>query len=191
MKLLQINKTKSLLAITSILLLAGCNNENQDINSSEADDNDKTQSVSVIMKSTNDHTVSGQVNFNENNNEVSMDASFTGLQPGAHAIHLHAKADCSAADAKSAGGHWNPTNEQHGEWGSQNGYHKGDIGNFDVDDSGNGHITMQTNEWCIGCNDDNKNILGKSVIVHQGSDDFTSQPSGNAGTRVACGEIVN
>ena len=60
------------------------------------------------------------------------------LSPGMHAIHLHEKADCSSPDGKSAGGHWNPTFSKHGKWGDENGYHKGDIGNFEVDENGNG-----------------------------------------------------
>ena len=58
--------------------------------------------------------------------------------PATHAIHIHMKSDCSSDDGKSAGGHWNPTFKNHGKWGDKNGYHKGDIGNFEVDESGYG-----------------------------------------------------
>ena len=104
-------------------------------------------------------------------------------------VHIHQKADCSAEDGTSAGGHWNPTNEKHGKWGDAEGYHKGDIGNFEVDANGEGTVSMTTDEWCIGCDDENKNIVGKAIIVHDGVDDYTSQPSGAAGTRVGCGVI--
>ena len=107
-----------------------------------------------------------------------------------HAIHIHEKADCASPDGKSAGGHWNPTFEDHGQWGSEKGYHKGDIGNFTVDKNGTGAISMSTDQWCIGCDDPAKNILGKAVIVHQGEDDLISQPSGAAGARVSCGGII-
>ncbi|MEG0851498.1 MAG: superoxide dismutase family protein, partial [Flavobacterium sp.] len=63
-------------------------------------------------------------------------------------------------------------------------------GNFTADEKGNGTITMTTDEWCIGCEDETKNILGKGLIVHQGTDDFTTQPTGNAGGRVACAGII-
>ena len=112
------------------------------------------------------------------------------LSPGIHAIHLHEKADCSSPDGKSSGGHWNPTFNKHGKWGDENGYHKGDIGNFEVDENGRGRVTMETKEWCIDCEDETKNIVGKAVIVHQGADDFLSQPSGAAGSRIICGGIV-
>jgi Cu-Zn family superoxide dismutase len=120
-----------------------------------------------------------------------MTAEIKGLVEGSHAIHIHDKGDCSSADGKSSGGHWNPTAQPHGKWGAETGYHKGDIGNFIVENSENETIVeFSTNEWCIGCGDDTKDILGKGVIVHQGVDDFTSQPSGAAGSRVSCGGII-
>lgn len=132
----------------------------------------------------------GKLIFKEVDGVVSLAAKFQGLTPGMHAIHIHEKADCSSIDGKSAGGHWNPTFKNHGKWGDEGGYHKGDIGNFEIDESGDGKIIMETNEWCIGCEDDTKNILGKAIIVHQGTDDFTSQPSGAAGARIICGGII-
>ena len=119
-----------------------------------------------------------------------MTAVFSGLAEGEHAVHLHEKSDCSAEDGSSAGGHWNPTAQPHGAWGDEAGYHKGDIGNFTANANGVGTITFVTDEWCIGCGDDTKDIIGKSVIVHQGTDDFKSQPSGAAGARVSCGGII-
>ena len=113
-----------------------------------------------------------------------------GLTEGEHAIHLHEKADCSSDDGKSSGGHWNPTAQPHGKWGNANGFHKGDIGNFTADKNGNGTVSLTTSEWCIGCGDPNKDIIGKAIIVHQGTDNFISQPSGAAGTRVSCGGII-
>ena len=103
---------------------------------------------------------------------------------------MHEKSNCSSADGKSSGGHWNPTNQAHGKWGATEGFHKGDIGNFTADADGNGTITFTTDQWCIGCDDDTKNIIGKGIIVHQGTDDFTSQPSGAAGSRVSCGGVI-
>ena len=132
----------------------------------------------------------GKLIFKEVDGVVSLEAKFQGLTAGMHAIHIHEKADCSSVDGKSAGGHWNPTFTNHGKWGNEGGYHKGDIGNFEVDESGYGKRIMETTEWCIGCEDDTKNILGKAIIVHQGTDDFTSQPSGAAGARIICGGII-
>lgn len=146
--------------------------------------------VTVTLDSKSGSTAKGSAVFKEEDGTVTMTAVFEGLEPGMHAIHIHENADCSADDGTSAGGHWNPTKEQHGKWGDTAGYHKGDIGNFEADANGNGTITMATDEWCIGCDDPMKDILGKGLIVHQGADDFTSQPSGDAGARVSCGGII-
>lgn len=146
--------------------------------------------ITFTMEPKSDSNVSGEVVFTQNEGEVIMRATFLGLDEGEHAIHLHEKADCSSPDGKSTGGHWNPTHEPHGKWGSEDGYHKGDIGNFTADADGNATVEFSTDKWCIGCGDEKKDILGKAVIVHQGTDDYTSQPSGAAGTRIACTGII-
>lgn len=150
----------------------------------------EVETIKFKMEAKSDSNVTGDVTFTEENGSVSMTAMLTGLTPGEHAIHIHDKADCSSADGKSTGGHWNPTSTPHGKWGAEEGYHKGDIGNFTADASGNATVEFDTEEWCIGCDDENKNIVGKGVIVHQGVDDFTSQPSGAAGARVSCTGII-
>lgn len=146
--------------------------------------------VTVKMEPKNDSGVTGNVVFKEENGMVTMTANFEGLSEGPHAIHIHEKADCSSPDGKSAGGHWNPTGQPHGKWGSAEGYHKGDIGNMEAGADGKATLTMSTDEWCIGCGDPNKDIIGKGIIVHDGADDFVTQPTGNAGGRVACGGII-
>lgn len=146
--------------------------------------------VRILLDAKSNSNVTGSAVFKQEKGVVSMIATFSGLSEGEHAIHLHEKADCSSEDGKSTGGHWNPTGAPHGKWGDDKGYHKGDIGNFTADAKGNGFISFNTDEWCIGCGDDTKDILGKAVIVHQGTDDFTSQPSGAAGSRISCGGII-
>ncbi|WP_424000721.1 superoxide dismutase family protein [Maribacter sp. IgM3_T14_3] len=152
--------------------------------------NEEETVVKFMLEPKSDSNVKGEVTFTEDDGEVSMIAILSGLTEGEHAIHIHQTADCTAADGSSAGGHWNPTNEPHGKWGASEGYHKGDIGNFTADADGNAKVEFSTEEWCIGCDDENKNILGKGVIVHQGVDDYTSQPSGAAGARVSCAGII-
>ncbi|WP_036385626.1 superoxide dismutase family protein [Muricauda sp. MAR_2010_75] len=146
--------------------------------------------ITFKMEPKSDSGVSGDVTFTEDGDKVMMKAVFSGLSEGEHAIHLHEKADCSADDGTSTGGHWNPTFQPHGQWGAEEGYHKGDIGNFTADADGNATVEFETDEWCIGCDDETMNILGKAVIVHQGVDDFTSQPSGAAGARISCTGII-
>lgn len=145
--------------------------------------------IKVGLTSKSDSQVTGNATFTEKNGTVTMVANMSGLTPGLHAIHLHEKADCTAADGSSAGGHWNPTFKKHGKWGDAE-HHKGDIGNFTADAKGNAVVKFSTEEWCIACGDASKDITGKGLIVHKGQDDFISQPAGNAGARIACAGVL-
>jgi Cu-Zn family superoxide dismutase len=110
--------------------------------------------------------------------------------PGTHAVHIHDKGDCSSPDGKSAGDHWNPTHEPHGKWGAAMGHHHlGDIGNLEVKPDGKGTLTLETDKWTAGGGGVN-DVIGHAVIVHGGVDDFTTQPTGNAGPRIGCAVIV-
>jgi Cu-Zn family superoxide dismutase len=186
---------KTVKIIATVILIAGLYNckevkKEADSTTKEIKEEIQVESISFKMESKSDSNVTGNVTFTEEDGKVSMTAMLTGLSEGEHAIHIHDKADCSSADGKSTGGHWNPTSTPHGKWGSEEGYHKGDIGNFMADANGNATVEFATDEWCIGCDDETKNIVGKGVIVHQGIDDFTSQPSGAAGARVSCAGII-
>ena len=164
--------------------------ENSDTKTiTDPSDNDGKE-VWVVLNSKSGSEVTGNVIFEQKGNLVTMLATLSGLDSGVHALHLHAESDCSSEDGTSTGGHWNPTAQPHGQWGSSEGYHKGDIGNVTASDDGRATLSFTTDEWCIGCGDETKDILGKAVIVHQGTDDFTSQPSGAAGTRVSCGGVI-
>ncbi len=181
----EIKATMKKLIITAAIVLAiiiGCKTQAEKESS-------KQISLKIDLVPKSDSNVTGAAIFTEKEGKVTFSAEIKGLTPGVHAIHIHEKADCTSPDGKSAGGHWNPTFKDHGKWGTT-AYHKGDIGNFTADANGNGKITMTTDEWCIGCDDASKNILDKGLIVHQDPDDFTSQPAGNAGARVACSGII-
>jgi len=108
------------------------------------------------------------------------------ISPGLHAIHVHEHGDCSAQDAKSAGEHFNPAGHKHGGPNSSE-RHPGDFGNFSVPKDGMAKVEIRIK-------DSEKNftwnqIIGKSIVIHAGKDDLTSQPSGNSGDRIACGVI--
>jgi|TARA_A200000159_G_C7164313_1_gene272661 Cu-Zn family superoxide dismutase len=171
-------KTYFLLLTLILISLLGC----QEI---------KVEKIKINLNAKSNSKTSGEVSLTERNGVVTLEANIYGLEPGTHAIHLHDKADCSSSDGKSTGGHWNPTFEPHGAWQNDTGFHRGDIGNFEANNQGHGMIKFSTDLWCIGCEDPVKNILGKAVIVHQGADDLTSQPSGAAGARVSCAGIIN
>lgn len=127
----------------------------------------------------------GTANFVQNGKNVKMELNVYKLTPGIHAVHIHEKGDCSATDGSSAGGHWNPSKNDHGKWGSEH-FHMGDIGNLVADKDGTAQLIFNTDKWCLGCKDESKNIIGKSMIIHAGKDDFMTQPTGNAGGRVGC-----
>ena len=189
---------KTILAYLVIFGVLACKKEVKkieskpiDISSTKQKTIQNTELLTIQLNPKSSSSVNGTVEFKETDGIVQMTAKIKGLSVGSHAIHIHDKADCSSPDGKSSGGHWNPTAQPHGKWGAETGYHKGDIGNFiveNVDDTTT--IEFSTDEWCMGCGDDTKDILGKGVIVHQGVDDFTSQPSGAAGSRVSCGVII-
>ncbi|WP_375252018.1 superoxide dismutase family protein [Dokdonia donghaensis] len=185
------------IALLSLATLASCKGDKKEseevievVEVEEVEVMPEMQKLTLKLEPKSDSKASGSVVFKEEGGVVKFTAVIGGLDEGMHAIHIHDKADCSSADGKSTGGHWNPTNEQHGKWGAAEGYHKGDIGNFPADENGNGTITMSTDQWCIGCGDPKKDVVGKAIIVHQGTDDFTSQPSGAAGARISCGGII-
>lgn len=186
-----------LIAFFALTITTSCKEDKKETKTEEMKEDmpmeTETQEVKKLqieLEAKSDSSVKGNAVFTEEDGIVTMVAVIGGLTEGEHAIHIHEKADCSAADGTSAGGHWNPTNQPHGKWGSPDGYHKGDIGNFQANANGNGTITLTTDEWCIGCGDANKDLVGKAIIVHQGVDDFTTQPTGDAGGRVSCGGII-
>lgn len=146
-----------------------------------------TAEVAIIAKSNS--SLAGTVKFVEEAGVVKMIATITNATPGNHAIHIHEFGDCSTPDAKSAGGHWNPTQMNHGKWGTDP-FHNGDIGNIEVGKDRTGQLSLETDKWCLSCKDLSKNIVGKAIVVHEGIDDFSSQPAGDAGGRIGCGEIV-
>ncbi|MCK0157126.1 superoxide dismutase family protein [Cellulophaga sp. F20128] len=191
-------KIATLMALVFFTAIA-CKNDKKTVEGSDTKDavveQEKTMTypqtkvLKVQLFAKSNSNVTGEVVFTQKDDKVVMVANLQGLTPGEHAMHLHEKADCSSDDAKSTGGHWNPEDKLHGKWGDENGYHSGDIGNLTADSDGNATMTMETDLWAIGGDDENKNIMGRGIIVHEKADDFTTQPTGAAGGRVACGEI--
>ncbi|MBO3116142.1 superoxide dismutase family protein [Winogradskyella sp. DF17] len=191
-------KTKVLAVLAlSLILATACKNatkKTEETVETEVEevvnDTNMSKTLTVTLNPKSDSNVSGTVTFTEKEGKIMMTADMTGLSEGTHAIHIHETADCSSPDGKSTGGHWNPTAEPHGKWGDEVGFHRGDIGNFEVGSDGIGTISMTTDKWCLGCDDPTMNIMGKAIIVHAGADDFTSQPSGAAGARISCAGII-
>ena len=120
---------------------------------------------------------------------VTINATFSKLPPGTHAIHVHTVGSCTAPDFTSAGGHFNPGGKQHGSANPQ-GSHAGDLPNFEVDAKGNGTISFAVPDMTLN---DGPNSLfhsgGTALVIHANADDNKTDPSGNAGARIACGVI--
>jgi Cu-Zn family superoxide dismutase len=138
----------------------------------------------AVLQSASGSKVTGTVTFTKTGDTVQVVADITGLTPGKHAFHIHEFGDCSATDASSAGGHFNPMHKPHGSPDSPE-RHAGDMGNLEADSSGKAHLELK--DSMLKFSGENS-ILGHAVIVHEKVDDW-SQPVGNAGGRQACGVI--
>jgi Cu-Zn family superoxide dismutase len=138
----------------------------------------------AVMHPASGSQVAGRVTFTKVGDMVEVVADITGLTPGKHAFHIHEFGDCSAADASSAGGHFNPMKKPHGAPDAAE-RHVGDMGNLEADEYGKAHLELKSNLMKLS---GDTSILGRGVIVHEKVDDW-SQPTGNAGGRVACGVV--
>lgn len=135
-----------------------------------------------------DTVISGMAKFAHKGNKVELTLTLDVPKKANStvAVHFHEHGDCSD-EGKGAHGHWNPTKEDHGKWGSAK-YHSGDIGNIKLDKDGKATFTVETDRWTIG-GPEKTNILNRAIIIHSGADDYTTQPTGNSGSRIGCGVI--
>jgi len=132
--------------------------------------------------------VSGRLAITAIDGGVRIEGELGGLgRGGTHAIHVHERGDCSAADASSAGGHFNPSSSAHGRAGTPV-HHLGDMDNLTSNASGVARVDLRLMGVTLGSGAPN-DILGRAVVVHADPDDYSSQPAGNAGARVGCGVI--
>jgi len=131
-------------------------------------------------------TVRGTATFTEVPSGVRVQVHIENAPPGTHGLHVHEKGDCSDPEAKSAGGHFNPGGMPHAGpmAGSR---HAGDLGNIEIGANGQGDLDVRTDLLTIkpGPN----SVIGRAVIFHEKADDLTTQPTGNAGGRLACGVV--
>ena len=140
----------------------------------------------AVLHPTAGSKVNGTVTFTEEADGVKVRAEITGLTPGNHGFHVHEFGDCSAADATSAGAHFNPTKQPHAGPDAPE-RHVGDMGNVQADASGK--ATLEYVDHQISLTNDQRSAIGRSVVVHAKADDLKSQPAGDSGARVACGVI--
>ena len=172
----------SLLVGVSIFL-ASCDGSQKKGTSSKP-----SKQATATIGSASGSDVTGTAVFKQSGDTITLTVEIQNAAAGVHAVHIHESGDCSSPDGKSAGGHWNPTDVPHGKWGEGE-FHLGDIGNMTVGEDGTAKIELTTDQWEMGTGSI-RDIVGKGIIVHAGTDDFTSQPSGAAGARIGCGAIA-
>lgn len=132
-------------------------------------------------------TLAGTVEFTQDGGGVHVTAHLSGVErAGLHGLHLHETGDCSAADFTSAGGHFNPTGAPHGCPGDEV-RHAGDFGNIEIGADGSGTLDLTTDMVTVAAGA--SSVVGKAVILHEGEDDCATQPTGNAGGRLACAVV--
>ena len=140
----------------------------------------------ATLESRSGSTVTGTVSFQAVGQKLRVEARVAGLTPGEHGFHVHEAGDCSAADASSAKGHFNPAAKPHGHHGGTE-HHAGDMPNLVADSAGRAMLSVELD--MPGLTPGPGGILQRSVVIHADPDDYKSQPAGNSGKRVACGVI--
>lgn len=145
-------------------------------------------SATAKLEPTRGNTAAGTLTFVQWGEVVKVSGSISGLKPGAeHGFHVHEKGDCSSGDGLSAGGHFNPGGKPHGHHGMGE-HHTGDLPSLKADASGVAAIHFESRTIRVGSSAND--IVGKGLIVHRDPDDFKTQPTGNAGPRLACAVIT-
>ena len=189
---MSMHRRHQLLALAAACALAACSTTAEKsepaATASEPAATSTASSATVNLASASGSLVSGKLSMVPMGDGVHITGQVGGLGAGqTHAIHVHEKGDCSAVDASSAGGHFNPTGSAHGRAGTPV-HHAGDMDNLTANAEGVADVDIHLSGVTLGGGAAN-DIAGRAVIVHAAPDDYTSQPSGNAGARVACGVI--
>ena len=144
----------------------------------------------VVPITTSAGDSAGTATFKESKDgkELTISLKLKNLPFGEHAVHIHANPVCDAPDFKGAGDHFNPEMKQHGMENPM-GHHAGDLPkNVSVGEDHNGEITYKVNYLTLAAGAPNS-VLGHSIMIHEKADDMKTDPTGNAGNRIACGVI--
>jgi Cu-Zn family superoxide dismutase len=143
--------------------------------------------ITVAMRDTAGKDL-GSLTLTESGESIQLSGRLSGLPPGEHGIHLHTAGRCDAPAFQGAGDHWNPTNRKHGK-DTPGGPHFGDLPNITVGQDGSVSVQATTPGGTLRGAHAALDSNGSAVVVHAKRDDYKSQPSGNAGNRIACGVV--
>jgi len=143
-----------------------------------------TAAIAVLIP-TQGNEVHGIVKITKVPGGVRIVADVTGLKPGEHGFHIHEFGDASSADGTAAGGHFNPAKDTHGAPTAEH-RHVGDLGNLKADASGHAVLDYVDTKLSL---EGAASIIGRGIVIHANPDDLTTQPTGNAGGRVAVAVI--
>jgi len=144
--------------------------------------------VTAKLEPTRGNTTSGTVTFVQTGDGVQVSGEVRGLKPDSeHGFHIHEKGDCSSGDGMSTGGHYNPGGKPHGAHGTGE-HHTGDLPSLKADKYGVAAFSFVSRSISVA--GPTNDITGKGLIVHRDPDDYKTQPTGNAGPRLACAVIA-
>jgi superoxide dismutase, Cu-Zn family len=158
--------------------------------SAEAQEGKPKKGTLVIPIATSNGDSAGFASFKESKDgkELTISLKLKNLPPGDHAVHIHANPVCDAPDFKGAGGHFNPETKQHGMDNSM-GHHAGDLPkNVTVGEDHTAEATFKVGYLSLGA-DASTSVVGHAIMIHEKADDMKTDPTGNAGNRIACGVI--
>jgi superoxide dismutase, Cu-Zn family len=175
-------------SLVALFIFAGCatqRGDSKNVNTAKPQGSKARPMAVAVLTPAPNSNVRGQVTFLQETEGIRVTANIEGLTPGKHGFHIHENGECTPPDFNSAGGHFNPTGARHGAPTDPE-HHVGDFGNIEANQQGVARFE-RVFYWLTfsGTN----SILNKAVIVHEKPDDLQSQPSGNAGARIACGII--
>lgn len=140
------------------------------------------------LNPTNGNAATGTVRFVTQGPKVVVVGEISGLKPNAeHGFHIHEKGDCSSGDGMSTGGHFNPDGHKHGAFAADD-HHAGDLQSLKADANGVARFSYESATLKVASG--TANVVGRGLIVHRDPDDYTTQPTGNSGPRLACGVIA-
>lgn len=182
----------ALLVTACAALLAGCSttpSTSMPASMPATGQSDAAMTAGANLAAASGSLVSGKIVLTPMNGGVHLAGEIGGLAPNSiHGIHVHETGDCSAADASSAGGHFNPMGQPHGKAGAGS-HHAGDMDNIRANADGVARVDMHLDGVTLGSRAGN-DVIGRALVVHAAADDYRSQPAGNSGARVACGVVA-